>query len=63
MLMVVLQEVGIQGSHMNWPGARLDIPFHLAGLSPFLSGSAAGHHPVHLDDELDGQYRLIVACS
>ncbi|ODM14862.1 hypothetical protein SI65_09614 [Aspergillus cristatus] len=45
MLMVVLQEVGIQGPHMNWPGARLDIPFHLAGLSSLLSGSAAGHSP------------------
>lgn len=45
MLMVVLQEVGIQGPHMNWPGARLDIPFHLAGLSSLLSNSAAGHPP------------------
>lgn len=45
MLMVVLQEVGIQGPHMNWPGARLDIPFHLAGLSSLLSGTAAGHPP------------------
>lgn len=45
MLMVALQEIGIQGPHMNWPGARLDIPFHLAGLSPHLSASAAGHDP------------------
>ena len=45
MLMIILQEVGIQGPHMNWPGARLDIPFHLAGLSSLLSGSAAAGHP------------------
>lgn len=42
MLMTVLQEVGIQGPHMNWPGARLDIPFHLAGLSSLMSGSGPG---------------------
>ncbi|KAI9923435.1 hypothetical protein ASPWEDRAFT_169807 [Aspergillus wentii DTO 134E9] len=33
MLMTALQEIGIHGPRMNWPGARADIPFHLAGLS------------------------------
>ena len=28
MLMCTLQEVGIEGPRMNWPGARVDLPFH-----------------------------------
>ena len=62
MMMVVLQEIGIQGPHMNWPGARLDIPFHLAGLSSLLSGSGAAGHPSppppwdpSLDDDIPGK--------
>ncbi|OQE26666.1 hypothetical protein PENSTE_c005G04324 [Penicillium steckii] len=29
MLMIALQEIGIEGPRMNWPGAKNDIPFHV----------------------------------
>ena len=35
-------------------------PFGYEDIEDYRPG---GHHPVHLDDELDGRYRLIVACS
>ncbi|KAL3467322.1 Mechanosensitive ion channel-domain-containing protein [Aspergillus heterothallicus] len=34
MLMVALQEIGIEGPRMNLQGASIDIPFHLAGHPP-----------------------------
>ncbi|PWY89105.1 hypothetical protein BO70DRAFT_285765 [Aspergillus heteromorphus CBS 117.55] len=34
MLMIALQEIGIEGSRMNLQGARVDIPFHIAGFPP-----------------------------
>ncbi|KAL2808555.1 Mechanosensitive ion channel-domain-containing protein [Aspergillus granulosus] len=34
MLMVALQEIGIEGPRMNLQGASVDIPFHLAGHPP-----------------------------
>lgn len=32
MMMIALQEVGIEGPRMNWPGARFDLPFHMRNL-------------------------------
>ncbi|KAL3497137.1 Mechanosensitive ion channel-domain-containing protein [Aspergillus germanicus] len=34
MLMVALQEIGIEGPRMNLQGASIDIPFHLSGHPP-----------------------------
>ncbi|KAF7594984.1 hypothetical protein BBP40_007582 [Aspergillus hancockii] len=42
MLMVALQEIGIEGPRMNLQGARVDIPFHVTGFGP--QGSSAADH-------------------
>jgi small-conductance mechanosensitive channel len=33
MLMIALQEIGIEGPRMNLQGARVDIPFHVTGMN------------------------------
>ncbi|PYI18106.1 Mechanosensitive ion channel family [Aspergillus violaceofuscus CBS 115571] len=49
MLMVALQEIGIEGPRMNLQGAGVDIPFHIAGFPqphmPATPGSRDGHPP------------------
>ncbi|KAE8387469.1 hypothetical protein ETB97_004796 [Aspergillus alliaceus] len=37
MLMVALQEIGIEGPRMNLQGARVDIPFHVSGFPSQMS--------------------------
>ncbi|KAE8168079.1 Mechanosensitive ion channel-domain-containing protein [Aspergillus tamarii] len=39
MLMVALQEIGIEGPRMNLQGARVDIPFHVTGFPPQMSSA------------------------
>ncbi|KAL2860928.1 Mechanosensitive ion channel family [Aspergillus lucknowensis] len=41
MLMVALQEIGIEGPRMNLQGASVDIPFHLSGYPPPYQAHAA----------------------
>ncbi|OOF91549.1 hypothetical protein ASPCADRAFT_399894 [Aspergillus carbonarius ITEM 5010] len=46
MLMLALQEIGIEGPRMNLQGARVDIPFHVAGFpSHAVSSSGDGRPP------------------
>ncbi|KAL4920774.1 Mechanosensitive ion channel-domain-containing protein [Aspergillus aurantiobrunneus] len=51
MLMVALQEIGIEGPRMNLQGASVDIPYHIAGYPPPYQAQAAppanddGQHP------------------
>lgn len=49
MLMVALQEIGIEGPRMNLQGAGVDIPFHIAGFPqphmPATPGSRDGNPP------------------
>ncbi|PYH93932.1 hypothetical protein BO71DRAFT_419684 [Aspergillus ellipticus CBS 707.79] len=42
MLMIALQEIGIEGSRMNLQGARVDIPFHVAGFPTQNGGAPPG---------------------
>lgn len=43
MLMVALQEIGIEGPRMNLQGASIDIPYHVAGYPPPYQAQAQGH--------------------
>ncbi|KAE8149191.1 Mechanosensitive ion channel-domain-containing protein [Aspergillus avenaceus] len=43
MLMVALQEIGIEGPRMNLQGARVDIPFHVNGFPQQMAATAADH--------------------
>ncbi|KAL4758530.1 Mechanosensitive ion channel family [Aspergillus foveolatus] len=54
MLMVALQEIGIEGPRMNLQGASVDIPYHIAGFPPPYQARDAppanddgGQHPPH----------------
>ncbi|GKZ21981.1 hypothetical protein AbraCBS73388_007911 [Aspergillus brasiliensis] len=42
MLMLALQEIGIEGPRMNLQGARVDIPFHVAGFPSHNMGAPPG---------------------
>ncbi|KAE8350786.1 Mechanosensitive ion channel-domain-containing protein [Aspergillus coremiiformis] len=42
MLMVALQEIGIEGPRMNLQGARVDIPLHVTGFPPQMSTADHG---------------------
>ncbi|PYI09682.1 hypothetical protein BO78DRAFT_394862 [Aspergillus sclerotiicarbonarius CBS 121057] len=58
MLMLALQEIGIEGPRMNLQGARVDIPFHVAGFPSHVAaapGSSDGRPPptpVHENNSL-----------
>ncbi|KAL4806329.1 Mechanosensitive ion channel-domain-containing protein [Aspergillus unguis] len=52
MLMVALQEIGIEGPRMNLQGASVDIPYHVAGYPP--PYQAAQNAPPPAND--DGQH-------
>ncbi|KAL4960895.1 Mechanosensitive ion channel family [Aspergillus stella-maris] len=41
MLMVALQEIGIEGPRMNLQGASVDIPYHVAGYPPTYQAATA----------------------
>ncbi|RDW74562.1 Mechanosensitive ion channel family [Aspergillus mulundensis] len=43
MLMVALQEIGIEGPRMNLQGASIDIPYHVAGYPPPYQARDAAH--------------------
>lgn len=43
MLMVALQEIGIEGPRMNLQGASIDIPYHIAGYPPPYQAQAQDH--------------------
>ncbi|BAE60599.1 Mechanosensitive ion channel-domain-containing protein [Aspergillus flavus] len=45
MLMVALQEIGIEGPRMNLQGARVDIPFHVTGFPPQTSSADHDSRP------------------
>ncbi|KAL4786241.1 Mechanosensitive ion channel-domain-containing protein [Aspergillus varians] len=49
MLMVALQEIGIEGPRMNLQGASVDIPYHIAGFPP--PYQAQGGAPANNDDQ------------
>lgn len=52
MLMVALQEIGIEGPRMNLQGASIDIPYHIAGQPPpyQASGDPSSNDPPANDD-------------
>ncbi|KAK1142781.1 hypothetical protein N8T08_007413 [Aspergillus melleus] len=45
MLMIALQEIGIEGPRMNLQGARVDIPLHVTGLGNQMASGNDGRPP------------------
>lgn len=53
MMMIALQEIGIEGPRMNLQGAKVDIPFHVAyGSHPVTAPSPSRPHNDHQVEEI-----------
>lgn len=55
MLMIALQEIGIEGPRMNLQGANIDIPFHVNYGQPMMAPTPKNEEPIEAEEVAIGE--------